>query len=478
MDRSTTTKCAGVFVSMALVAASCGNHTHDKAGGNATSKPRVLTMAQPNAILGSQLTGLADEVSRRSAGTLQIEFESSWRIGETKYEAATIDDVKAGKVDMAWVGARVFDTVGVNSLEALVAPMLIDSYDLQRAVFDAGIPEQMLDGLKEIGLVGIGVLPGPMRKMLGVSKPFLRPADFAGAVIGTQDSAVAAQTMMAVGATPLAVPSSAQLAGLDGYEQALPSIAGNKYEAVAGFVTANLNLWPRPLVIIMGSNAFKSLTPDQQTILHEATAAAIPGALADSRTEDTDAARTLCRNGMTLAVASHGDLSDLRAAFQPVYQQLGSHPATKEYLDEIQNLKQKLAAAPEDPECPTTEPANSSSANGFPSGTYDTTVSASDYSEQCITDMNMDKNGIPSKSRQRATFNKGSVQLFGEVNGAMEAGYIGTYEVFRDRVTFTDPGGTFSARWSADANTLTFTEFDGPCGDAVVWGSHPWVRVQ
>ena len=102
--------------------------------------------------------------------------------------------------------------------------MLVDSHDLQAAVFEAGIPEQMLQGLEDIDLAGIGVLPGPMRKVLGVSKPFLTPADFAGAVVGLQDSGVAAQTMLAVGATPSAVPTSADLDGLDAYEQQLASI--------------------------------------------------------------------------------------------------------------------------------------------------------------------------------------------------------------------------------------------------------------
>ena len=51
-----------------------------------------------------------------------------------------IEDVQAGKVDMGWVGARAFDAVGVTSFQALVAPFLVDSYELQDRVFQAGIP--------------------------------------------------------------------------------------------------------------------------------------------------------------------------------------------------------------------------------------------------------------------------------------------------------------------------------------------------
>ena len=70
-----------------------------------------------------------------------------------------------------------------------------------------------------------------MRKVLGVSRPFVEPADFAGQVVGIQDSAVAKQTLDAIGSTPKPVPAEAPLDGLDAYEQQLASIAGNSYDA-------------------------------------------------------------------------------------------------------------------------------------------------------------------------------------------------------------------------------------------------------
>jgi hypothetical protein len=35
--------------------------------------------------------------------------------------------IGAGKVDLGWVGTRVFDTLGVASFQAVTAPMLIDN---------------------------------------------------------------------------------------------------------------------------------------------------------------------------------------------------------------------------------------------------------------------------------------------------------------------------------------------------------------
>ena len=197
----------------------------------------------------------------------------------------------------------------------------------------------MLEGVGELDLVGIGVLPGPMRKLLGVSKPFVRPADFEGEAVGLQDSAVADASLRALGATPRPVPGGAELDGLDAYEQQLSSIQENSDDSAAEYVTTNVNLWPRPLVIVIDNEVFASLTTEQQSALREAVAAAMPEALAASRAEDEEAMPILCRRGLTFAAASESDLSQLRAALKPVYADLTNDPDTSGYIAAITDLK-------------------------------------------------------------------------------------------------------------------------------------------
>ena len=74
--------------------------------------------------------------------------------------------------------------MGVTDFQALLAPFAVDSHDLQKAVFEAGIPDEMLAGVDSAGVQGIGVLPGPMRKVLGIDHAFVSPDDF-----GTRSSA-------------------------------------------------------------------------------------------------------------------------------------------------------------------------------------------------------------------------------------------------------------------------------------------------
>ena len=125
-----------VVLTVAVVVGGCAGP--DRAGGDAAGEPVVLTLAQPNSGRPDQLQVWADEVKKASGGSVQIMFEDSWRLGQLDYETATIGDVRAGKADMGWVGSRAFDLNGVTTFEALQAPMLIDSLDLQDRVFEAG----------------------------------------------------------------------------------------------------------------------------------------------------------------------------------------------------------------------------------------------------------------------------------------------------------------------------------------------------
>jgi hypothetical protein len=231
-------------------------------------------------------------------------------------------------------------------------------------------------------------------------------------------------------------------------------------------------------VLITSSRAFNSLSSEQQNVLRDAATATLPGGLADARTEDVAAVTELCTESIALAVASSSDVSELRAAFEPIYQQISSTPASKDYIDKIKDLKAKLAAPAEAPQClPDNSGAHPS--GDFPDGTYDVRGTSDDLSDSCAAEAGLDKSLMPATSHLQATFEAGKVTQFGEVNGVMERGSFGTYTVFRDRIEVTDSVEKFSARWSFDGTNLSFNDFEGAaCDVASVWGSHPWVRVR
>jgi TRAP-type C4-dicarboxylate transport system substrate-binding protein len=462
-----------VLAGVALAVAACSGSSSDKAGGVEEQKPVVLKLASITEDIQPPLKEFADQVARRSDGTMRIQFKP-WRPGDPNAERGTIEDVKAGKVDMAWVGARVFDTLDVTSFQGLLAPLLVDSYELEGQVFEGGIPTSMLEGVDELGVVGIGVLPGQMRRLLGVSHPFLEPSDFEGQVIGGAKNDLSVRTFQALGATLGALPAGGSLEGLDATEQHLGAIWDNRYNKNAKYVGANVNFWPRPLVIFMGNEAFESLTETQQAVLHEAATAAVPGALVGARAEDDEAALELCRRGLTFAVASGSQLGELRRALEPVYAELTADPETKSHIDAITDLKKELAASAEAPACTSTGPPTTESP--IPDGTYETTLTKADWRKGGVSE------GSPAcclTGTIRMIFDAGEWTM-AEPDG--EVGEQGSYTVFRDQIEVQiNAEFKITARWSLEGETLTFTDVDCCGGNAkgltVMWASHPWVKT-
>src|SRR5262245_7205118 len=130
-----------------LVFAGCGGSNADRAGGASDKKPLVLTF-----VGYEPLVSYADAVRRLSHGTLQIRVVPPAAGSPAAVEAKVIADVRAGRVDGAWVGSRAFDGVGVTSFDALIAPLLIDSYELEEAVLTSPLASAMLADLRPLGL--------------------------------------------------------------------------------------------------------------------------------------------------------------------------------------------------------------------------------------------------------------------------------------------------------------------------------------
>jgi TRAP-type C4-dicarboxylate transport system substrate-binding protein len=464
---------AGTFALLIALTA-CNSTGTDRAGGTAPpDEVRVLEMASPNDGAPAQVNLWVEEVERASEGTIDIEIVVAWRLGETDYEQATVHDVADGKVDMAWVGARAMDQLGQRTFQGLVAPLLVDSHALQAEVFKAGIADAMLARLELDGVTGLAVLPGPMRKLLGVSKPYVSPPDFVGEAIGIQASQVAEETLSALGAKPTPLPSSASIDGVDGYEQQLASILGNRYFETAGYITSNVNLWPRPMVMIIGSEVFSSLSQRQQDALTGAGVSVRDQALTASIEEDQIPVEALCDQGVQFAAATETDLGQLAAALEPVYADLGEDGAVAADIEAIGRLKAGLSQPADGAECVAEQPALEAV---VPNGTYEMTLTGAEAAAGCLT-LEAEYDEILFVN----VMNNGQLDQHEELGGrggAVENGWVGSYEVFGDRIELTDSLLSLTARWEFDGEQLILSEMTGGnCGDVTVWTSHPWVLV-
>jgi TRAP-type C4-dicarboxylate transport system substrate-binding protein len=460
-----------------VLLAGCAGSGADKAGGRSARKVVVLTLADPFGDT-QELDGFAMEVNRLSGGTMRIDVKIGWRYGQVTYENGLIGDVRAGKADLGVAGSRAWDSVGVTSLRALNAPLLIDSYALQDRVVRSPLIAPMLKGLEPLGLVGLGVLPGPLRRPFGVLRPLRGPSDYSGLRIGVQQSRIGSATLRVLGATPVWFPVAAPIAGLDAIEQHITAIP--QYERVVKYLTTNVVLWPRPLVVFASRSAFGRLTPAQQRILREAVADDYPAETKFvSETEQTETAN-LCRSGLLRFVtASRADRVALRRTVQPIYADLERDPQTRREIAQIQAMRRQVEPGAA-PHCGHGGP--SVGANSQLDGVWRMTTKFGDEPA--------DPTPVSENYGDWIfVFDRGHFADTQEYLDACTWGY-GTLTVTRPQMawTFTDGGGIqphgaankpgefFRFGWSLYRDTLTLTPVQGAVSPLNFRG-RPWRRL-
>ena len=351
--RSMTTRKPAVMlvlaVATAMVAGACSGG--DKAGGSGEAV--VLTMANTSSHMDHQpaVEHFAERVAKLSGGEVRVEPKNEWGNFDSDAERQVVRAVAAGKVDLGWVGSRVFDTLDVTSFQAVTAPMLVDSYDLQDAVIHSTITRQMLRGIEPVGVVGLGVVPDALRKPMGVEGPLLNPSDWRGTTFGTFPSKSQEASIKALGATPAEVfghkrADALEAGSLGGFELGLHLYQGNPdWLQSAPYVTANVNLWPQMDVLLADPSRLKDLTDQQRAWLRQAAEDASDDAqaLAD---RDEELIQKVCNAGGRMANATDADLGALRKAFAPVYASLERDPETKAFITQIRALKRSTQARP------------------------------------------------------------------------------------------------------------------------------------
>jgi TRAP-type transport system periplasmic protein len=467
--------------SASAVLAGCSLGGAERVGGERPPETRVLTMLDPFSNR-QELTEFVSEVARLSRGTLRIRVVPADHEGPD-FEAATIRDMQKGRADLAFAGSRAWDEFGARRLRALGAPFLIDSYRLEERVLTSGLVDSMLAELPPLGLEGIGILPGPIRRPLGAKDSLAEPSDFSGLTIGTQQSRVADATLRALGAQPHRLGADVTtIGGLDGVEHRVAAIEGSRLDAEGSHLMTNVNLWPRPLVLFAGEHSYARLSSEHRRILRTAVANAVPEKLANERGLEEETAANLCRKGRArFDAATPTELRALRRAVAPVYRELERDPETRTAIEAIERLKRQLAEPPAEVE--PCERASEPRAAG--TATEIDGVWKMETDRRAAGPDQLDENW----GDWIYVFDHGKFAITQENEAACTWGY-GTYTVDGNRMTwtFTDGGGIapngamnrpgeyFEFDFSAYRDTLTVTPVKGQISPRN-FRDKPWRRL-
>ena len=242
----------------------------------------------------------------------------------------------------------------------------------------------MLQDVDELGVQGVGILPGPLVHPFGVKGPLLSAADFEGTTISMSRGEIAERALALLGAGFIVWENNgARMDNINGSLLPLSYVTGNRFHAPGRSVTADVTMWPRPLVLIANRDALAALSAEQRAVLASAVGATVPDLVSDFERDDVESAAIACGVGLTLPEAGTANIAGLRAAVRPLVDEIGATDIGAKVFARVEELRP--STPPQRPlECLATPASWPTEVSNRLDGTYIADTTAEDLRAQGV----------------------------------------------------------------------------------------------
>jgi TRAP-type C4-dicarboxylate transport system substrate-binding protein len=462
---------ACVAVAAVLVTAGTGCDTGDasKAGGSSERLTlRLATAEQLGRPSASAIEEFARQVEALSDDRTRVEvvWEAS---GDSAgaWDQQVARAVSSGQFELGWIPARAWDTEGVTSLRALQAPFLITNDALVQEVVRSPLADEMLRGMKEAGVVGLGLFPSDLRHPVGFEKPMLTAADYKAATMRVPRSRTSYALFRSLGANPedpagselRSAVASGSVRGAESSFALIGSLEGRP------IYTGNVTFYPKVDTLVLGEAAYEKLTRNQRELLRRATRRTAQFVQREA-VSDLESAERVCQSGGSIVHADPADLRALERAAEPVYAELAEDPEAAAMIDRIRQLKQRIGSSVDALPLicahrdPRRMPTPADERQSIPNGVYRKSLTKAELVEAGLPpdERPADYNGVQTLT---LTDGRHKFEVRSDVPHPPE---IGAYESSGGTIDVTlDPatGDGWIGRWSVRDGLLRFTEIRG-----------------
>lgn len=281
------------------------------------------------------LTQIAENVKERTDGRVNIEVFPLSQLGA---ERELTEALTLGTADMSISStapiANFYPEIGIVDL-----PFLFESREHAYKVLDGEIGQELLNGMEDVGIVGLAWGENGFRHITNAKKPIEKPEDLKGLKIRTQENPIHLDAFTALGAKPTPMAWTEALTALqqgvvDAQENPIVVADTYKlYEANQKYMTLTGHVYS-PAVIMFSKSVWDTLPAEYQDILSEEGKKA--GDLIRELIEksDEDSLKLVKENGME--VLEDVDVAPFRKAIKSVYEKYESEFG-KDKIDAIIN---------------------------------------------------------------------------------------------------------------------------------------------
>ncbi len=272
-------------VAMMATLAACGGSSSSKtesaapsaAGSTASTTSAPIELVMGNVTSSSAKDAVTEvfipKVAEYSNGTITIKHFPDNQLGNDEQSFAM---TQTGECDIA-VGSTSSVAVTYNDLFIYDAPYLfLDKKEVYDVGFGGEAGKAILNGFDGYGLKGLAFWENGFRNITTNNKDIAAVGDLQGLKIRTMANEIHLAAWKAMGANPTPMAFSELFTALqqgtvDGQENPLGIIVGNKFEEVEKFCTLTEHVYT-PYYVVMNLEKWNSLSAEQQDALTRAMA--------------------------------------------------------------------------------------------------------------------------------------------------------------------------------------------------------------
>ena len=276
-------------------------------------------------------------IAERSGGRHEIKVFHSRQLGEEK---ETIEQTRVGAIDLNRTNVALIGNF-VPAMNVLAMPFLFRSFEHMQKVLDGPVGSEILDSFEPYGFVGLAFYDSGARSLYNGVRPVKSIADLKGLRIRVQQSELMSQMVRSLGAEPVEMPYGQVLTGLanhlvDGAENNWPSFVTTDHFKHAGHYTLTEHTMS-PEVLVISLKAWRSLSPDDQTIFREAAQRSSRFMREKWRDLEEQSQRKAEEAGVT--IVRDIDRKPFEDAMVPIYAKAARDPAAAALIERIRKVE-------------------------------------------------------------------------------------------------------------------------------------------
>lgn len=315
-----------VMVSACTLGGNEGNNISDENSSDETetsgSGEHVIEVSYTTPETGATHIGMEkfkELLEEKTSGDVVVELYPNGQLYDSEREA--IEATQSGNVEMTVAASAPVAGFDEDFL-ALDLPFIFPDHDTAYEALDGDLGQDLLDGLPEIGLVGLGYGETGMRQFTNSDHPIEKPEDMNGMKIRTMENEVHIDTFEEYGAnaSPFAfgeLYSALQQNTYDAMDNPINLIDQMKFYEVQDYLTISNHAYTAT-VAFMNDDFYNDLPEDIQEAVQEATDESMDYQREEARSQDEEGLEVI-KDEMEINELSDEQKEEFIEAAEPIF---------------------------------------------------------------------------------------------------------------------------------------------------------------